>query len=272
MRKLMFTGLLFIMVQAFSQTDSVTTSKERPDSVEVKYDRIYKLFIEENNQEIRHLWKVDLVSLRINILNLSYEQKIGNCFSSETELIFGYSLQSKYDYDPYDYGYHFIYDKFKLRTSINKYAPIVSNLMNGIRIGGTEKIKYYYNLNRRVQKGKNINGFTGNYFSIHLSAQYGYGYKISYDYYPDNYYYRKSYTIYNDYDFVYGFGIGYGLQRRIGNIGFFEPSISIISSSCNDFKFNMDDFINSMYLNIAGNINIGFSIESVSSLKRMLKK
>lgn len=65
-------------------------------------------------------------------------------------------------------------------------------------------LKYYYNLKRREKLGKRTSGFTGNYFFLNLYSDYTYKDELFGD------------------EFYYGIRAGYGLQRRLGSIGYFE--------------------------------------------------
>jgi hypothetical protein len=253
MRKTLLTLLIcFNVIYAFSQQDTVTVSTAEPDSVDVKYDRLYKLFLEENKQEIEHLLKVDLLAFALYSPNLSFEQKLSRKFSCETGLNFSYyvnsELLSRYVYNMYirQYDFHYFF------------------------IGGYEKIKYYYNLNRRQQIGKNINGFAGNYFALSFNPSFS---RLKSNY---NYVYHNDTTSVLDgihQSFTYSIGVVYGLQRRIGNIGYIEPSFSFnvapYSSAYNPQSVFYNESV-SYYFNI--HVQVGFAIESFSKLRRMLKK
>lgn len=241
MRKIFLIALICLNLGAvLAQTDTVTISNVPPDSIDIKYDRVYRLFVEENNQEIRHLFKVNLVDFRLFEPNLVFEQKIGKSFSSETGIKLAFTTRC----------HHYLND------DLQQYAPITQYIYNGYCLSSYEKIKFYYNLNYRQRREKKTNGFSGNYFSLHLAALYANGTISGFDFFDNNYE-----------EFVFAYGIGYGLQRRIGNIGYFEPSFNLgILPTYSNFPEN------EIYFNINLNLNIGFSIESVSSLRKMLKK
>lgn len=74
-----------------------------------------------------------------------------------------------------------------------------------------QMLKFYYNRNRREKLGRKTNGFSGNYLSVNLSG----GEK------QDPQPAMHSGTIVET-ELNYGAGLNYGMQRRIGNIGYFE--------------------------------------------------
>ena len=67
-------------------------------------------------------------------------------------------------------------------------------------IEGTGGARYYYNMKRRILKGKSANNFSGNYFSSVLT----YGHRF------------------HDDDNQVTLNILYGLQRRLGRYGFID--------------------------------------------------
>jgi hypothetical protein len=74
-----------------------------------------------------------------------------------------------------------------------------------------QQLKYYYNFNRREKLGQNTNGLSGNYIALEV---YG-----GEDYQPKPGVLRG---IIVDKSFYYGTGLRYGIQRRIGQNGFFD--------------------------------------------------
>lgn len=231
--------------QVYSQTDTITTTKAEPDSIDVKYDRVYKLFVEENQQEIKHLFKLDLVLIGLLRPTLAYEQKMGKNFSFEANLILSYR--------------HLVYDTNNSSKLWASYQFNNSDLQS-IRVGSYQMVKVYYNYKRRERLGKNTNGFSGNYFALKLSESY---------ILIDNFYSKESSS--NNYpEHIYSVfpGITYGIQRRIGNIGYGEFSM--------DFYFRelaiRSDNTDFPDLNLGLSLKLGFAIESISSLKHMLKK
>jgi hypothetical protein len=220
------------------QTDTLQTA----DNNNVSHDRYYKLFNEKPDHEIKHLFKINLSPLLVRRPTIAFEQKLGKNFSCETSV----------SYERYSYLLFFS-DAFLFmdEDKYDKYYP------NGHSFRGYETIKYYYNLNsRRLIHGKHTNGFEGNYFAVQMSAIYvNSGDQLNKNGTPllkDNYYFTF-------------LGFTYGLQRRIGNIGYIEPSIYFDAL----FKSN---FEHPPVFNLGLKLKIGFAIESISNLHYMLKK
>ncbi len=228
MRKLFYISILAFIVTALAgQTDSTSTVETSLDSLNVKYDRIYKLFLEQNNQETRHLFKFNIIGLSQLAPLLCYEQKIGKSFSLVTSL--GLGSTSKLEASSTLYGYS-------------------NKSMFGYYASGYEMIRYYYNINRRERLGKNTNGFSGNFFALQVAGVYIH----------DNVFIPREV----DHEVFYEADISYGIQRRIGNIGFIEPSASLFLRPENG----------SMVARFSINLEMGFAIDSFSNLDRMLKK
>jgi hypothetical protein len=206
---LLILGLL-VSYPCFSQTDSVSVISAGKDSIDAKYDRIYKYFIEDK-KEIKHLWKVNIVNFSFFAPNIVYEQKIGKSFSSETYLKLG-TFANYNNFQYYSYGFF-----------VN------------------QGIKYYYNIKKRELKGKRTNGFNGNYFA--LVGFYGHVRNV----HPDS-------SSIPEHLSNYGLALRYGLQRRLGNIGYIEPFVQmggINYSNNTGFHFTMSI-----------GLNAGFSLDS----------
>lgn len=206
------------MQHSFAQKDSIIVSEGIKDSIDLKYDRIYKLFLQDKSHDVRHLWKVNLLQSSFVLLNLTYEQKIGKKWTNETYL----------GVNPYFDFYH-DYKDCKVRLE--------------------DRIKYYYNLGRRERLGKNTIGFSGNYFAIGGLLK---GDRKSFS--PEYYSQRLEYIT-----LLY-----YGLQRRIGNIAYFETYIGV------GYPINIQNAPQDWQYWDMG-VRLGFAIESVAELKRMLR-
>jgi hypothetical protein len=214
-------GILISTLLSFSQSDTILVSSGVKDSIDIKYDRIYKLFIQDKSHDVRHLWKVNLLQLSYLPLNLAYEQKIGNKWSNETYLGISPNFYFIPDYTSYEY-YILLEDR----------------------------IKYYYNLTRRERLGKNTGGFSGNYLGIGgaLKGREWSSFNAEYHYPSIDYI-----------SFLY-----YGLQRRIGNIGYFEMYIGV------GHQINIKNSPHEgLYWDMT--LRLGFAIESMAELKRMLR-
>ncbi len=170
----------------FPQNDSIhdLINEEYKD---LRNNRFYKLFLVDRDKEISHLWKFDLIHFGLLQPNIGFEQRIGKKWSSNTVFSGGFLYQ--------DLELSYTMGEFE-----HKEYPFYLN--------ETQEIRFYYNFLRRKQLGKRINGFSGNYFALSISAFHELG----------------------NPGFKLNSGINYGLQRRIGNIGFIEAYVGIISS------------------------------------------
>lgn len=249
--RLMIYGLL-LSLKIIAQTDSIFV--ERDDSITQinPDDKIYRLFIEDKTREIRHLFKVNLISLSLVNLNIGYEQRLGRNWSSDTYLGFGNPDQGILSYETI---------KWYSENGIQPYA---------FGVGLSQDIKFYYNLQRRQRLGKRYRGFSGNYFGLRIGGYYSLS-KLKTDSYDASTSYRNA-----------GANLIYGLQRRIGNIGYvaiftgiggyyyysraeiteiieYDPENRIIILE--DLEFT-GPFIG---------ISAGFAIDSFKNLRRMLK-
>ncbi len=234
MKKLIIVLFLVMagMQYSRSQSDTILVSEEQVNRSDEKYDRVYKLFIEDRDREIKHLWKLNLLQLTLIQPNVGFEQRIGQKFSSETYILIGFP-------NHWQSGY------------LGGYAYQYFNLLV------TQQLRFYYNYSRRENLGKITNGFSGNYFACELHSGYGR--------YIDNSIFDTSFGI-SENQFGYGFGFYYGLQRRIGNIGYFDcfAGLKIITS--------LSGFYSDGYYGIPHiGIRAGFAIDSFKNLKRMLK-
>ena len=232
MKKLYILFILTCSIKALTgQTDTVIVPESVQTTQMAQQDRIYRLFMEQNNQDIKRLFKFNIIALSQIAPVFSYEQKLWKCFSIETSINMGSAFDLESRYSP---------------TFI---AREVSDYGNGFYVGGFQMIKYYYNLKRRERLGKNTNGFSGNYFAVQVAGIF-----MHYDH-LFNYRYENN-KINPEFDLTYG------MQRRIGNIGYIEPSTSL-------FLIPKD---NGLLVMPSINLEMGFAIDSFSNLRRMLKK
>ncbi|MDA3893544.1 MAG: hypothetical protein PF517_17915 [Salinivirgaceae bacterium] len=206
------------------------------------YNRLIKYFMAEK-EDVKQLYKINLMQIAYLRINPSFERKLTDNTSLEFEFNFGRS--------PYSYR-----------------SPGSTFLFPEINY------KYYYNKNKRQEKGKNTNGFSGNYLALGMEANLYFtdistakvsnnGMLYKTNHYFDNYddgdpftthfqntVYRVSKFIPNEN--VYALKIGYGLQRRIGNIGYFSAEAKMAIGSNADF--------NRLYFTPDLNIKAGFAI------------
>jgi hypothetical protein len=225
----------------FSQTDTMD-------------NKYYKIFIEDQEKEVKQLWKMNLIGFNVLSPNCGLELKLGKKWSSDTYAKLGSDIEFQSDTD----------------VIIGSKSFLVMEL--------SQQIKYYFNLQRREKLGKKTNGFTGNYFSLFFFAKIN-----EYDY-KELIETRKAYASADI--FLYGAGLTYGLQRRIGNIGYFEvfagmkylfkevpEKITETKNTVDGKDFYKYDIKKSTSQTLVPTIGIkaGFAIDSHANFKRMFK-
>jgi hypothetical protein len=247
--KLILITITFLCTQViakgklYAQQDSVTYTYAEVDSFDQKYDPLYRMFLADKSKETKQLWKTDLVLLSQLTPNLYYERKIGNNFSSNTGLNFMLNRTN---------GIMFYPDT----TLYNKTYRIKFQITEGIR--------YYHNFKKREQLGKRTSGFSGNFIELEGKFEY------------TTFLYQKT-EVLNYYMSNTRITLKYGLQRRIGNIGYIEPSLGI-GESFNSFRFteyfspDKSKSYTSSFAFIKFELRLGFAINSFSDIKTIRKK
>jgi len=160
-------------------------------------------------KEEKSLLKIDI----LNIISSISDQGIGGSFSIEYEQKLGNSPFSvnPYFFIPYTLGFE--------KEIENRVSTVI----------GTET-RYYYNLKKRIRKGKTGNNLFANYF----------GAKIAY------------HTNTRD-NLPYGYGIMWGLQRRLFNTVFIDYSLGNYSRA----SFQSPDF--EVYTTMFSELQIGLA-------------
>jgi hypothetical protein len=213
-----------------AQQDSIQLSNKLTDTTDVKYNRLYQQFITEKEKPILHLWKLDIAGSGILMPALSYEKKLGKNWSMDTYLKFGL---------PWKEGYF----AYKPEWEIN------------------QQFRFYYSFNRRAKLGKNINGFSGNYFALEILGGEKYQPKPG----------VSSETIVDGNHFI-GTGLRFGIQRRVGTFGYIEPFVSLrylygnVQTSVYNVelnKYNNASFYNRGFSYTIG-LTAGFDLDNLS--------
>ena len=120
------------------------------------------------------------------------------------------------------YGVYLIYER-KLRPNVSvmaelspdftRYRRTISEpLRKGFSVRSQVAGRYYYNLSRRIRKGKSASNFSANYLSLAVSTGYG---RRSHET-PFHYYNTSKPFVRAD------MAVLYGLQRRLGRYGFID--------------------------------------------------
>jgi hypothetical protein len=247
MKKLLNIIILLVIINqaAISQKDSILVTKGEKDSIDMKYDRIYKLIVQDKNHDVKHLWKINLALFSLSSLNVGYQQNIGTNWTIETFLFAGFG--SKWSRE---------------RSLFGEFGSNISALtLSSLQFGLNEKLKFYYDLSRRKNLGKITNGYSGNYFAL--------GGYLGYQAFPEPFM-DTQFDYKNDPPFIYYSAyMHYGIQRRIGSLGFFELFAGIrydylYSSNELSYPYNkgfMPD----------GGFKFGFAIESLKELKKIFR-
>lgn len=257
--KYIFTYIVFFISTVYSTTaqnnkTNITNSYDTCINVTINsYDRLLKYIIPEK-QEIINLYKLDLIQLALGRANFAYERKINRnqSFQVSTEFY-----------------------QMKNNNNTRSYYPIFTKDESGNR-----KIKYlsldieyrfYNNIDKRLQKGKNTNGFSANYWSIGLASHSWFYNKDIYSFTFDDLFVNGDFNEadkiaaelnkYRPRENILLTKFGYGIQRRIGNIGYFESQFKLGVSTNMSFS--------RIYPVPEVNIKVGFAL---SSLKLKNKK
>lgn len=190
------------------------------------YNRLIKYFLEDH-KEVKQLFKLNMMQAAYGRLNLSYERKIGEKFSIEPELTIGLP-----------FSFHSTHGILYLLPEVN--------------------LKYYHNFNKRAFNGYNTNGFSGNYFTFGIAAhinRFGENNFVNHPSYDTNSRYLLRTNKHSANENIISTTLGYGIQRRIGNIGY----------ACIEGKmgFGTNKNFNKLYLTPELNIKAGFAISKL---------
>ena len=238
-RFLILIGILNILIVS-SQTDTITYAECEIDTVDTGYDKLLKYFIIEK-EEIKHLWKLNVVDWASLNPSIAYEQKLFYLFTVEFEAKI--KIEDNYD--------------FSLPSKHINYQGILN-----------VEPRLYFTKNRRERMGRPTNGFSGSYLftvvGITLDSKIYENFNSNRNF-SNN---RKT-----DIGFVGAYGLGY--QRRIGNVAYIDFRAGFTWNYIKNYNYSqagipMDD---GYYFENFGfpffDINMGFALKS---LKRPLFK
>jgi hypothetical protein len=200
--KIFLSILLFLSQQnLMAQSDSIKVeyTVENPEKSDYKFKEKYN-YLQRRMIEEKSLFKISLLDFSINVNDqgqylthhtrgniLAYERKISPTFS--------------FLYQNLNY--------FTISPFLFKGTPVV-HILNSSTIAG----RYYYDQARKIRRGKSANNFSANYLSLQIDnlIQFRINYsKIDVDQ-PDS-----KPTI----------NILYGIQRRLGQFGYFDWNAGI---------------------------------------------
>ncbi len=210
MNKLLVIVLLFpIVLFAQEEKDSISYNQENSFFEDQRFvsasDFVFQTF-----EETTQLFKLNLLGAILNDYNLdygdryapvnylefAYEKKIGKAFSVNGSALLFFSLSDIYTGFDSDY------------------------LRYGFEVG--LQTRWYYNMRKRIAKGKSANNLSGNYFGLSTRLKRNWAQLDS------------SPTINNAQNFI---GLKYGIQRRVFRRGFidiqFGPEFQLNESQWN---------------------------------------
>lgn len=196
MKGFLIAILIAVSVNLYAQETRVVVTEDSTLQTS-EYDRLFNLLSEDRTQ-INSLFKLNAVDWGRLSPSFIFEQRIYKNLTVEPVLRidgFGVSQQTGLKY--------MITPEFRL--------------------------KYYYNMGLRERQGKNINGFSGNYFTAAFAAPFGDTPEMTESLLNQYYFY--------DYDLsglevnklhaIGMFHLGYGIQRRFLDLGFFDMSVGV---------------------------------------------
>jgi hypothetical protein len=232
-----YFGLIIIVILPFKlHAQNISSSdNDRPANTASEKQIIQKLFSMNRETYSRQVFKVNFFDFAKITPNIGYEHRIGKCFSSDTY------IKSRI----YGQGGMFILDP--IYRSPREFSPNVNI---------EENLKFYHNYKRRLEKGKNISGFSGNYLAVFSFINFN---NSRSNYYQDN--------LFADQEPYFAVGLKYGIQRRIGNFGFIDAFFGIQNYTTSAFNSVDDRTIQKNDL-ILG-VRAGFALESIKDIKRL---
>lgn len=203
-------GLLFNLKLQAQQEDIKVTVEESEENIDAekfkKLKSTYNYVVRAQVEELT-LIKFDLIGPTLYAMNNSAEVTL-------PQKILGFSFERK----------------LKPEWSWIIASQLRANNEELKEFNGSAGIRYYYNMNRRIAKGKSANNFSANYVSARADI--------------------KQRT--NVQDDAYSIQLLYGMQRRLGKFGYvdFEIGYDIVIDSFKDSSAGVD-FISAIELGIA---------------------
>jgi len=260
MKKYFLIACLFsaFITTGFSQADTVYIVKADTIFMPQKQDIMYKMFVENKEPIIKHLWKTNLVGFGFLLPNVGFEQRIGKSWTVEGIAICGINTytanfpEGDFLYTSYDYN-------------IDNTTP------SGLYFEFEQSFKYYFNLKGRERQGLKTNGFSANYFATVISFN-----RQKYNgtgHFMDTLYYES--INFENTEKNLNVGLKYGVQRRICDI----INIEFYTGCYYNFRWdNIDRFWPTMSKKYYSHkiipfvgLRFGFAIGSFKNLKNRIK-
>lgn len=207
MKNTVFIMLFVITLRGIAQTDSIKVvyTQEATTIENNRFDMAICELLTKREQEEKDLWKLNLISVFIAGLDLSYERKIAakwSCNVNSKSVVLGIP-------NP---GFH---------SNISS-----TGINNGFRQDLSVSLRYYYGLERRKRLGKKFE-FRGGYFfleqnNIYITQKRG-GYKLVSTVSGNQYEWISS----SSETLSHSLNIGYGLQLKMGKVFYFDSRIGV---------------------------------------------
>ncbi|MFB6343933.1 hypothetical protein ACE1ET_19585 [Saccharicrinis sp. FJH62] len=191
------TAILFVIVFAASAQETRVLITEDSSLQTSEYDRLFNLLSSDKTQ-INSLFKLNAVDWGQLIPSFVYEQRIYKSFTVEPGVrVDGFGVSQQ----------------------------------NGLKYMVTPEVrlKYYHNFRFRELRGKNTNGFSGNYFMAGIAFPFGDTPSLLESQLNRQYFYEYdlSELPVNEIQALGLLQLGYGVQRRFLDIGYFDMSFGI---------------------------------------------
>jgi hypothetical protein len=257
MKKLTIIFFLVFLAagKSFFQKDTIVIIKTDTIYIPEKQDIIYKLYLENKELEITHLWKVDFVDFSFLKPNLGFEQRLYKSWSIEGIASYGYS---------YTFVNDFIEDMFNLSPKVEYEISLKDRSFEFEQL-----FKYYFNLKKRERLGLKTNGFCGNYFATSILYNQrkfiGEGYVSN----ASSFHYFSPINVTQN---NFNIGLKYGIQRRIGNFVFIEFYTGCYINFRTDKFDNVANPYKSQNIYPFVGLRFGFAIGSFDNLKKNIYK
>lgn len=194
---------------AYSQTDSVKVefSQEKVTTANKIEEALCDVLTRREKSE-KDLWKFNLIGTFLGGFNIAYEIKIIPKWSCNIQSITDFSKQYRLS-------------SLGILTSLNRNAVFEQDL--------NFQLRYYYNSGRRIRLGKK-SGFSGNYFGLALNNQYTFSRNNPWEYIgnADSFIYdiRMDWITHSN-SFLNSLNFIYGIQRKIGRVGYIDGSLGL---------------------------------------------
>jgi hypothetical protein len=184
--------IFFINVEVKSQEDTIIDQSSAKKSLDIdKEDSPKYNYLDENLREEKALFKLFVQPYFKNTKNTETYGGISGSIAYEQKIIPSLSVLFS-----------------------NQFGVGFFNSYSYLDFGGDIDIRYYYSINKRIKESVGANNFHSNYFSIGLSKLYQYmqGFYGT----PENY------QTFEQWYFKPNLKISWGMQRRIGKLGFYD--------------------------------------------------